>query len=109
MRFLSIFKRNYRLLDKLTAKGRQVCPFLRCISHKPPVKCIYRGTYEREKLTVPVHVAPLRIPMSKIVFVSLPCSFQYADEYAMQVTGASGFLGSHIVSQLSEQGYRVRA
>ena len=65
-----MFERNYRLLDKLLAKGRQVS-FFCAVFHTSAVKCIYRGTYEGEKLAIPALVAPLEVLMSKIVFVSL--------------------------------------
>ena len=50
---------------------------------------------------------------SKLVFVSLPFLVgsiftHYLVPSTIQVTGASGFTGSHVVSQLLRQGYRVR-
>ncbi len=70
--------------------------------------------YEGEKLAIPTLIAPFKVFMSKIVFVSLSLRqdvrlLTTVDEHVMQVTGASGFLGLHIVSQLLDQGYRVRA
>lgn len=47
--------------------------------------------------------------MSELVFVRMFLSLGTNLTNTNQVTGASGFLGSHITLQLLEKGYRVRA
>ena len=50
--------------------------------------------------------------MSKLIFVRLYSRLLlwiFTNLFTFQVTGASGFLASHIIWQLLESGYRVRA